>query len=50
MKLKRQYLHNNFEPDKDYWNEGGKTFVSKEVAISILSKANNKNMTAKLAS
>lgn len=45
----RQYLHNNFEPDKDYWNEGGKIFVSKEVAISILSKANKKNMTAQLA-
>ena len=42
----RQYLINNFEPDKDFWNEGGKTYVSKDVAISILSRSNNNQMLA----
>lgn len=40
----RQYLINNFEPDKDFWLEGGKTFVSKDAAISILERANTKKM------
>lgn len=42
----RQFLINNFEPDKDFWNEGGKTYVSKNAAISILSRANNNQMLA----
>ena len=41
----RQYLLNNFQPEKDFWKEGGKIFVSKEVAITLLSKYNNKNLT-----
>ncbi len=36
-----QYLMNNFEPDKDFWREGGKTYVSKDAAISIMQRANN---------
>lgn len=36
-----QYLMNNFEPDKDFWKEGGKTYVSKDAAISIMQRANN---------
>ena len=40
----RKYLINNFEPDKDFWQEGGKTFVSKQAAISILQRANTKKM------
>ena len=42
----RQYLINNFEPDKDFWNEGGKTYVSKNAAVSILERANTKKMLA----
>ncbi len=42
----RQYLINNFEPDKDFWNEGGKTYVSKEAAISILQRSSNNQMLA----
>lgn len=38
----RQFLFNNFEPEKDFWNEGRKTYVAKNVAITILSRANNK--------
>lgn len=41
----RQYLLNNFQPEKDFWKEGGKIFVNKEVAITLLSKYNNKNLT-----
>lgn len=40
----RQFLLNNFEPEKDFWNEGGKTYVSKETAISILERENIKRM------
>ena len=36
-----QYLMNNFEPEKDFWKEGGKTYVSKDAAISIMQRANN---------
>lgn len=36
-----QYLMNNFEPDRDFWREGGKVFVSKDAAISIMQRANN---------
>ncbi len=42
----RQFLINNFEPEKDFWNEGGKTYVSKDTAISILSRAKNNQMLA----
>lgn len=42
----RQYLINNFEPEKDFWNEGGKTYVSKDAAISILQRANNTRIAA----
>lgn len=41
----RQYLLNNFQPEKDFWKEGGKIFVNKEVAITLLSRYNNKNLT-----
>lgn len=40
----RKQLMNNFEPEKDFWNEGGKTYVSKEVAIVILQKSSTKRM------
>jgi len=42
----RQFLINNFEPDVDFWNEGGKTYVSKTAAISILERANTQKMQA----
>jgi len=42
----RQYLINNFEFEKDFWNEGGKTYVSKDVAMNILQRANNKKSAA----
>jgi len=42
----RQYLLNNFEPDKDFWNEGGKTYVNKETAVSILQRANTNKIAA----
>ena len=41
-----QYLINNFEPEKDFWREGGKTYVSKDAAISILQKTNNEKIAA----
>lgn len=41
-----QYLMNNFEPEKDFWKEGGKVYVSKEAAISILQRANNVRIAA----
>jgi len=40
----RQLLLYNFEPEKDFWNEGGKIFVNKDTAITILSRANNKKV------
>jgi len=42
----RQYLLNHFEPDKDFWNEGGKTYVSRDVAVTLLSKSNTKQILA----
>jgi len=42
----RQFLINNFEPEKEFWNEGGKTFVSKNVAITILQKSSNTQLLA----
>jgi len=39
-----QYLINNFEPEKDFWREGGKTYVSKNAAISIMQRNTNSNM------
>lgn len=42
----RQYLINNFEYEEEFWNEGGKTFVSREVAITLLSRAANKKIAA----
>jgi len=42
----RQYLINNFEPEKDFWNKGGKIYVNRNTAISILAKANNAQMAA----
>jgi len=41
-----QYLINNFEPEKDFWREGGKTYVSKDAAISILQRTNNERIAA----
>lgn len=40
----RQFLLNNFEPEVDFWNEGGKTYVSKTAAITILERANIQKM------
>ena len=41
-----QYLINNFEPDRDFWKEGGKIYVSKDAAISILQRANQTRLAA----
>jgi len=41
-----QYLMNNYEPEKDFWNEGGKTYVSRNTLINILQRENNKKMVA----
>ena len=38
----RQFLLNNFEYEKDYWKEGGKIYVDKDTAITILSRRNTK--------
>ena len=32
----RQKLINNFEPEVDFWQEGGKIFMSKSVALQLL--------------
>ncbi len=32
----RQKLINNFEPEVDFWQEGGKIFMSKNVALQLL--------------
>ena len=32
----RQKLINNFEPEVDFWQEDGKTFMSKNVAFQLL--------------
>lgn len=32
----RQKLINNFEPEVDFWQEGGKIFMSKSVALQFL--------------
>lgn len=42
----RQYLINNFKYEEDFWNKGGKTFVAREVAITLLSRAANKKIAA----
>ena len=39
-----QFLMNNFEPDRDFWQEGGKTYVSKDAAITIMQRNTNVNM------
>ena len=31
----RQKLINNFEPEVDFWQEGGKIFMSKSVALQL---------------
>ena len=41
-----QYLIQNFEYDVDFWKEGGKTYVSKNAAITILQRANNQKLAA----
>ena len=35
----RQLLINNFEPEVDYWNKGGRIFVSQRVAIIIMTRS-----------
>lgn len=40
----RQYLIGNFEPNKDFWLEGGKTYMTKDTAITILARANNQKI------
>lgn len=32
----RQKLINNFKPEVDFWQEGGKIFMSKSVALQLL--------------
>ena len=32
----RQKLINNFEPEVDFWQEGGRIFMSKRVALQLL--------------
>ena len=39
-----QYLINNFEPEKDFWKEGGKTYIDRKVALELLAKNNVKTM------
>jgi hypothetical protein len=41
-----KYLMNNFEPEIDFWREGGKTYVNKDTAISILQRSNSKKIAA----
>jgi hypothetical protein len=41
-----QYLMNNFEPEKDFWREGGKTYVDRETAISILQRSTHEKIAA----
>ena len=35
----RQLLIHNYEPEKDFWNDGGKIYVSQEVATAILARS-----------
>lgn len=35
----RQFLINNFEPEVDYWLEGGKMFASQKAVITILTRS-----------
>jgi len=35
----RQFLINNFEPEVDYWLEGGKMYASQKAAITILTRS-----------
>lgn len=35
----RQFLINNFEPEVDYWLEGGKMFASQRAVITILTRS-----------
>lgn len=35
----RQFLINNFEPEEDYYLDGGKMFVSQRAAITILMRS-----------
>lgn len=37
-----QYLMNNYEPEKEYWKEGGKTYMDRRVALEIMSRNNIK--------
>lgn len=39
-----QYLYRNFETEKEFWNEGGKTFMNREVAVTLLTRYNNKKL------
>lgn len=32
----RQYLFNHFEPEEDYWNEGGLIMMSQKTAVALL--------------
>lgn len=36
----RAYLHNNFEPEVDFWTENGNIFLSKSTALELLKKYN----------
>ncbi len=34
----REFLINNYEPEVDFWKEGGKIFVSQKTAIAIIQR------------
>lgn len=35
----RNFLINNFEPEEDYWVEGGKMYASQKAVITILTRS-----------
>jgi hypothetical protein len=40
----RQYLINNFNPEQDFWKEGGKLYVNRDTALIMLQRSNNKQL------
>ncbi|MEA2020050.1 MAG: hypothetical protein U9N59_16600 [Campylobacterota bacterium] len=35
----RQFLINNFEPEEDYWLEGGKMYASQDASVAVLMRS-----------
>lgn len=35
----RQFLIKNFEPEVDFWNKGGKMYVSQDTAVAVLMRS-----------